>query len=157
MALPKWTTDQTTTLHIPSLSRTITIPPNSGVQPNIMAVHTHPQYWYDPLTWNPRRWIKTTDDPFESEELVNPKRGTFIPWSDGPQNCLGVKFSQVEFVAVIARLLIGHKLGVVKEREDETDEEVRERVWKVVNECDAQMLLRMKNPDRTRVRLDVVA
>ena len=30
--------------------------------------------------------------------------GSFIPWADGPRNCPGQKFAQVEFVAVMASL-----------------------------------------------------
>jgi hypothetical protein len=62
-----------------------------------------------------------------------------------------MKFSQVEFVAVLARLLFQHRLRVTKEGLTETDAEATARVWKVANECDAQMLLRLVNPDQVRV------
>lgn len=146
MALPKWTNDQPQPLQVGD--RQIVIPPQTGVQPNIIATQTHPQYWPDPRAWKPSRWIKRSDD---QDELFVPLRDTFLPWSDGPQNCLGMKLSQVEFVAVLARLLFHHRLQVIKEQPTESDSEATARVWRVVNECDAQMLLRMLNPDRIRV------
>jgi cytochrome P450 len=146
MALPKWTNDQPQALQV--ADRQIVIPPHTGVQPNIIATHTHPQYWHEPRTWKPSRWIKRSGG---QDELFVPPRDTFLPWSDGPQNCLGMKFSQVEFVAVLARLLFQHRLRVIKEGLTETDAEATARVWKVANECDAQMLLRLINPDQVRV------
>jgi cytochrome P450 len=154
MTLPKWTTDQPTPLRVGD--REIIIPPHTGVQPHIIATHTHPEYWPSPLAWNPSRWIVASTNGPAHEEMYIPPRDTFLPWSDGPQNCLGVKFSQVEFVAVLARLLWQHRLTVVKQRDSETDAEATARVWKVVNDCDAQMLLRMKDPDRAKLRLQRV-
>jgi cytochrome P450 len=146
MVLPKWTNDQPQSLQV--ADRRIVIPPHTGVQPNIMATHTLPKYWHEPRTWKPSRWIKRSGD---QDELLVPPRDTFLPWSDGPQNCLGMKFSQVEFVAVLARLLFHHRLQVVKERQTESDAEATDRVWKAANQCDAQMLLRLVNPDRVRL------
>ncbi|KAL1607621.1 hypothetical protein SLS60_002555 [Paraconiothyrium brasiliense] len=154
MALPKWTTNHPTPLRVGN--REIMIPPHTGVQPNIIATQTHPNYWPSPLVWNPSRWIITSSNGPTHEEMYVPPRDTFFPWSDGPQNCLGVKFSQVEFVAVLVGLLRENRLAVVKQRASETDSEATARVWKVANDCDAQMLLRMKNPDRVKLRLQKV-
>lgn len=49
--------------------------------------------------------------------------------------------------------VVQHRLVVVKQRDSETEAEPAARVWDVVNDCDAQMLLRMKDSDRVRVRL----
>ncbi|KAL8729199.1 MAG: hypothetical protein Q9181_005084 [Wetmoreana brouardii] len=34
-------------------------------------------------------------DGLRQESLINPAQGTYFPWSDGPQNCPGVRFAQV--------------------------------------------------------------
>lgn len=151
MTLPKWTTDRPTLLRVGD--REIIIPPRTGVQPHIIATHTHPRYWSSPTAWHPSRWILSSTGSPVSEELYVPPRGTFFPWSDGPQNCLGVKFSQVEFVAVLTRLLWQHRLMIMKQGVPETDSEALARVWKVVNDCDAQMLLRMKASERVKLSL----
>jgi hypothetical protein len=38
------------------------------------------------------------------KEIIQPPLGMYNPWTAGPQVCPGKKFSQVEFVAIIARL-----------------------------------------------------
>lgn len=124
--------------------------------PSVLALHTHPAYWEDPLAWKPGRWIsapKTSPNTAfspEDEILITPPKCTYIPWSDGPQNCPGNKFSQVEFVAVMASLLRDHRLSAAGSP-DETFEQMRERVLETVNDVDQQMLLRMKNADRIRL------
>lgn len=37
----------------------------------------------------------------------------FVPWADGPRNCPGQKFAQVEFVAVMATLFAGFRVKPV--------------------------------------------
>lgn len=151
ISLPKWTTERPTELRVGN--RTITIPPRSGINPSVLATHVHPDYWTDPLEWKPSRWIipNSESSDIASERLFEPPKGTFYPWSDGPQICLGVKFSQVEFVAVMAALLKETRLEVVRE-EGETNEDVVERVRGVTEDCDMQMLLRMKAPERVKLR-----
>lgn len=130
-------------------NRRIVIPANTSTSPCVIAAHTHPKYWPNPLKWSPSRWINTIDDG--TEELITPPRDTFFPWSDGAQNCPGVKFSQVEFVALLALLMQAHRLSVVK-NDGETDEQMHRRVRKVVEDCDMQLLLRMRDADRVKLR-----
>lgn len=130
-------------------NRRIVIPANTSTSPCVIAAHTHPKYWPNPLKWSPSRWINTIDD--DTEELVTPPRDTFFPWSDGAQNCPGVKFSQVEFVAVLALLMQAHRLSVVKNH-GETEEQMHRRVREVVEDCDMQLLLRMRDADRVKLR-----
>lgn len=40
----------------------------------------------------------------DGEEIINSVRDSFISWADGPRDCPGKKFSQVETVAAIALL-----------------------------------------------------
>ena len=127
--------------------------------PSLLAVQTHPDFWPDPLLWNPSRWIVSpssspSSSPKNSEReetLLNPAPSTYFPWSDGPQNCPGAKFAQVEFVAVLARLLRHHRLEVVKEP-GESIEMARKRILATTEDCDLELLLRMKDADKVRIR-----
>jgi cytochrome P450 len=125
------------------------IPANTNTSPSLLAVHTHPQYWPDPLVWKPSRWIASANKGQES--LVTPARSTYFPWSDGPQNCPGRKFSEVEFVAVLAALMREHVLQIVSEGV-ESEEQARLRALGVVSDCDMQLLLRMRDADRLKLR-----
>jgi cytochrome P450 len=146
MALPKHTYSTPQALKVGD--RTVIIPANTYTSPNILALQTHPKYWPEPLVWKPSRWISGSTG---QEELVKPKNKAYYPWSDGPQNCPGVKFSQVEFVAVLALLMHSHSMVIAKEV-SESEEEAKQRVKSVVDDCDMQILLRMKDSERVRLR-----
>ena len=145
MALPKHTSSTPQRLKLGD--RIVLIPANTSTSPSLLAVHTHPKYWPDPLAWKPSRWITTNNG---QESLLTPARDTYFPWSDGPQNCPGRKFSEVEFVAVLALLMRNHVLMIVKEN-GENEEQAKRRTTKVINDCDMQLLLRMRDADQLKL------
>ncbi|KAI9845422.1 MAG: hypothetical protein M1837_004900 [Sclerophora amabilis] len=160
LALPKWTNRYPQTLKVGD--RMLSIPARTAVLPSLLAMQTLPPYWQDPLVWQPSRWIKssttstdgssTTDltAQVEHEEVVVPQKGTYFPWSDGPQSCPGKKFAQVEFVAVIACLLRDHRVRVVPQ-EGEDFEKTKERISAVLEDCDLGLLLRMRDADSVKL------
>ena len=137
------------------------IPPHTRVMPSLLAVKLHPEYWQDPMRWQPRRWISVSasQSPSKSdsdvatqlrqETLVSPVEGTYFPWSDGPQNSTGAKFAQVEFVAVLACLIRGHQIEVIH-GPNESSREMKERVL-ATEDFNLGLLLRMRNADRIRL------
>lgn len=138
------------------------IPPHTGVMPSLLTVQTHPKYWQDPLLWQPSRWISSPPAPGPSgpkldlatrirqEAIFTPVQSTYFPWSDGPQNCPGAKFAQVEFVAVLACLIRDHRVEVVREP-NESFEKARGRALATTEDCDMELLLRMRNADKVRL------
>jgi cytochrome P450 len=63
----------------------------------------------------------------ESPAVHRPERGSYVAFSDGPRACLGRKFGQVVFVAVIATVLREFEVDFVV-RESETRKMAEERV-----------------------------
>ncbi|MCJ1246846.1 hypothetical protein MMC30_004055 [Trapelia coarctata] len=107
--IPKTTGSHTQTLD--ANGRLHVIPSGTFVNINSQAVHTHPNHWGpDPLLWRPSRWLAPGSPKAApgAESLIEPAKGTFIPWADGPRVCPGRKFAQVEFVAAIATLFHRH-------------------------------------------------
>lgn len=152
MSLPKWTNGVPQRLKVGG--QIIVIPPNTGVMPSLLSVQTHPRYWKDPLVWKPSRWISGPPAPtseitarFQREVVYTPAKCTYFPWSDGPQNCPGAKFSQVEFVAVLACLLRDHRVNAIQ-NPGESFEQTRKRILATAEDVDMEMLLRMKDADR---------
>ena len=143
------------------------IPPRTGVSPGLLAAQTHPQYWSDPLIWQPSRWISPSSNEvphdlnmalatrLAQETLIIPRQSTFFPWSDGPQNCPGEKFAQVEFVAVIACLLRDHHISIVR-APGESFTSARNRALAATEDCDMQLLLRMRNADQVRLECKAI-
>jgi cytochrome P450 len=146
---PKWT-DRTPQL-LTIGGKEHFIPAEVYVNINQTAVHTLPKYWGDDsLQWLPDRWISllpTTPDStiFDSEILRDPPggKGTFIPFADGARGCVGKKFSQVEFVAVLATLFREYRVRP-KVLEGESMEEARKRIMEYVNDVEPNITLQLK-------------
>lgn len=152
-AVPKVTASGVHAVHVGD--QLITIPPGTEVFPMLLGIQTDPEYWPDPFVWKPSRWIMHGEDSTgtDGEELLVPEKGTFFPWSDGVQNCLGKKISQVEAVAVLASLLATHRL-VVKAYPGETQGDVQKRIKKCCDDNNYNVLLEMN--DAAQIGLECV-
>lgn len=157
LSIPK-TTDSTEA-SIKIKGQEVTIPPNTPVYPNVMALQTNPEYWgQDCLQWKPSRWIQqsagapsqdftSSAQSLTSEQLMDPPvRGCFVPWADGPRVCPGRKFSEVEFVAAISVLLWSHRISI-RPRTGETLTEARTRASRVIEDSGINFTLRMWKPE----------
>ncbi|KAF2651062.1 cytochrome P450 [Lophiostoma macrostomum CBS 122681] len=155
----------------PSKSRptkTILIPAGVGLSLNIHASHTNPSTFPNPSTWDPKRWIKSPSPPAsspsspatatgtatETDDFLPPPVGYF-PWSSGPRICPGMKFAQVEFVAVMSTVLRGARLlPGVKGDVDVGFEDARREVLSVVRDSElVGPTLSMKRPEDLVVRV----
>ena len=142
--IPKYTNESPQRLVLSG--KECTIPAHTYVYIDSIALHTMPQHWgSDSLVWRPQRWINAQD------EMHQPAPGTFVPWAAGPRVCPGKKFSQVEFVAVIACLLRRHRVEPVAER-GETPAEANKRTLRLVEDSELEVTMKMKEPKRIRLR-----
>ncbi|KAJ5738155.1 cytochrome P450 [Penicillium malachiteum] len=152
-SLPKSTSDQPQILKVGE--KDLIIPANVAIAANMIAVHIDSRHWEDPLAWKPSRWIASLQSSSEGhkidqEEIKVPQKCTYFPWSEGPQNCPGNKFSQVEFVAVLAKLLRENRVYPIR-NSGETPEQTRARVLETTRDVDLQLLLRMRDADQVRL------
>ncbi|KAI1173443.1 putative cytochrome P450 [Nemania sp. FL0916] len=146
--VPKLATERATNLQVGD--RLISIPPGTEIFPILLGIQTDARYWgEDSYEWRPKRWVLHAGI-IGKEELLVPRKGTFFPWSDGPQNCVGKKFSIVEGVAVLARLFHQHRLRLL-ENDDETEAEARKRALDCVDDVNYNLLLRMNHPERIKM------
>ncbi|KJZ77353.1 hypothetical protein HIM_03077 [Hirsutella minnesotensis 3608] len=145
--VPKVSSEKAPSLRVGD--RILAIPPGIEIFPVLLGNQTDPRYWEQPHEWRPSRWI-LRPGVVADEELLTPRKGTFFPWSDGPQNCVGKKFSQVEGVAVLARLFHRHRLRLETEA-GETERQARNRARDCANDVNFTMLLRMNHPERVRL------
>lgn len=65
----------------------LTIPKGSYAFIPVYAVHRDPQNYEDPDSFKPERFMP------ENKSKIKP--ATFIPFADGPRNCLGYKFALI--------------------------------------------------------------
>jgi thromboxane-A synthase len=50
---------------------------------NVWALHRHPRYWQDPLSFRPERFL-----PGSAEEATR-HPGAYFPFGLGPRKCIG--------------------------------------------------------------------
>lgn len=144
--LPKITGDHSQILALHQ--NDYTLPPNTFVTINVQALHTNPRIWgSNALAWHPKRWIiSPTQGNLNSESIVEPTKGTFVPWADGPRACPGRKVAQVEFVAVMATLFREHRVSPVL-LEGESPEHARGRLVDMANDSAiSAVTLQMQHP-----------
>ena len=101
------------------------------------------------MKWQPQRWIATGTGSTES--IIEPRPGTYFPWSDGPQNCPGEKFSKVEAIATISSFLREHRVKIVA-RAGESPAQAVDRAQSVLEDCDLTLLVRMKDADSIKLQ-----
>lgn len=69
----------------------------SSVMPFFHATHRHPDFWPDPLRFEPER--------FSAENSKGRNLWSYLPFSQGKRRCIGDQFSLVETVILLAQLL----------------------------------------------------
>jgi len=84
------------TYNPPDGGKTVIIPKGSIVGIDINTIHHSPKYWEEPYKFNPSRF-----DPAKKKK----HKFQFLPFSLGPRECIGTKFSLIEQHLFLIRLL----------------------------------------------------
>ncbi|KAJ3258563.1 hypothetical protein HK103_003523 [Boothiomyces macroporosus] len=77
------------------------IPKNTGIIVNIAAIHQDPEYFPEPKKFNPDRW----DDSLQQY---------YLPFGDGPHNCIGQKMALIEIKIVLSELVKKFRFSLEK-------------------------------------------
>lgn len=75
----------------------VTIKRGEVVHISIEAIHFDEEYWQDPFKFNPDRFLP------ENRDKIWP--GSYIPFSVGPRQCLGMRFALTELKISLAKLV----------------------------------------------------
>jgi len=87
------------------------IPKGSSILINIQAVHWNPEFWPDPMRFEPKRFISDDRDGNDPVKTRDPY--TFLAFIAGPRNCLGQHLALLESKMVISMLIHRYKLSLV--------------------------------------------
>lgn len=69
----------------------------SSLREHLQALHTHPDFWEEPLRFDPSRWLRPTKaepggntSSMRTESADVPSQKTaFVPFLDGQRQCAG--------------------------------------------------------------------
>lgn len=111
--------------------RTVLVGTDTKVGFNIYGAHLSPKWGEDVLAFDPRRFIQTGAGA--EEKLVIPDGPLYAPFMMGPRMCPGKKFSQVEFVGMMSRVMAEWRVEPVRGVNEE-EEEAREKLLSVVGD-----------------------
>ncbi|KAK2762707.1 hypothetical protein FQN54_000881 [Arachnomyces sp. PD_36] len=169
ITVPKWTAYSPVELEYNGEKHIL--PQWTNIDLDAGGLHYDPEYWGpDATSWDPTRWDASNKNSFlaqnegtpgltaaglEHSTIHKPVRGAFIGFSDGLRSCVGKKFAQVEFVAVLAVLLRDYEV-LLERGEGEKEEDVRERAWRVYGESMTVLTLSMVEDVPLRFRKAVV-
>uniref|UniRef100_A0A8D9F509 Cytochrome P450 6j1 n=1 Tax=Cacopsylla melanoneura TaxID=428564 RepID=A0A8D9F509_9HEMI len=67
------------------------------------ALHTDPNYWKDPETFDPDRFSE------QNESLITP--GSYLPFGDGPRICIGKRFAFLQLKLVLSKVLVNYHVS----------------------------------------------
>lgn len=84
------------------LGRRVPVGTNVVVVP--WTIHRHPEFWADPLVFDPSRFTGEGTRPEPAH------RYAWMPFGGGPRACIGQHFSLVEGVLALALVLRGHRV-----------------------------------------------
>ena len=90
-----------------------TIPAGTQVQVLLYALHHDPEYWENPHTFNPQRWIDA--DNVSAKSTFSARKGVreaFVPFLDGKRQCEGRFLAELEFVVFMFELLREYRVEV---------------------------------------------
>ncbi|TRY86203.1 hypothetical protein DNTS_030241 [Danionella cerebrum] len=83
------------------------IPKDMAVVFPTYAIHRDPEHWDDPESFKPERFTKG------NRESINPY--TFMPFGQGPRNCIGMRFAQVSMKLATVRILQRYNITLAEE------------------------------------------
>jgi cytochrome P450 len=75
----------------------LVLDPETEIQIPVYAIHHNPEYYPDPETFDPKRFLPQNRDQI--------KPFTYLPFGAGPRNCIGLQFALLEAKLVITRVL----------------------------------------------------
>lgn len=127
----------------------ITVTSSTVVGGHFYGGHLSPRWGSDAEAFDPKRFVSCSASGVE--ELIVPQGPVYSPWLLGPRVCPGKKFSQVEFVALIAQVQSKWRIEVAATGQD--TEAARENLLKILgNEKYFNISTHLRHPDAAGIK-----
>ncbi|XP_039502317.1 probable cytochrome P450 28d2 isoform X1 [Drosophila santomea] len=87
---------------------TVHLQPGDVVVIPVKAVHHDPQYYEDPMTFKPERFLESNGGGMKSYR----DRGVYLAFGDGPRHCPGMRFALTQLKAALVEILRNFEIKV---------------------------------------------
>ena len=98
------------TLEKDEVIKGVSIPKGTDVVIDVLALHTDPLHWDDPLKFNP--------DRFSEEKFAKRNAYCYVPFSAGPRNCIGQKFAMLEEKVLLYHIMLNFEIEATQKESD---------------------------------------
>ncbi|KAM8777907.1 cytochrome P450 3A12-like [Rhynchonycteris naso] len=83
------------------------IPKGTVVMVPVYSLHHDPEHWSEPEDFHPERFSK------ENKDNINPYK--YLPFGNGPRNCIGMRFAMMNMKLAVVRILQNFSFKPCKE------------------------------------------
>jgi cytochrome P450 len=96
------------------------VPAGTVVGTPLYAIHNTVHNWEAPDKFCPERWLNTPTESWvtnskEADMPAKTKGITFMPFSEGPRNCVGQSLAKMEVLTLLAKLLANFRVELAPE------------------------------------------
>ncbi|KAL1508985.1 hypothetical protein ABEB36_003796 [Hypothenemus hampei] len=109
------------------------IPKGSNFIVSALHIHRSPEYWKDPLKFDPTRFLP------ENASKIIPY--SFIPFSEGPRNCIGERIAMIQLKITLAHIIRRFRIESKHKSLDEF-EFISTVTMKIINNIDCRFIPR---------------
>ena len=108
--------------------RSYIVPADTLIMIDTSATHRNPKYWprataasddgapFPVSSFDPARWLQ--HDNGSSRSMFTPEPGSFVPFAEGPRACIGKRFAQAQFCAVLATIFKDYSVELVVDEQE---------------------------------------
>ena len=117
--------------------RDYTVPADTLILMNTSATHRNPKYWpavvpiagdgppYPVSSFDLSRWLNKD----KGISAFSPTPGSYVPFSDGPRACIGKRFAQAQFCAVMATIFKDYSVELAVDDSQAAEKRVSKSLW----------------------------
>ncbi|GFO10394.1 cytochrome p450 3a9 [Plakobranchus ocellatus] len=85
-----------------------------NVLANVWALHRDPDFWDDPETFNPDRWLGDQNAKRKSSF-------TYLPFGAGPRHCIAMRFATIEAKITMVKIVQNFQISKARDTKDDLD------------------------------------
>lgn len=137
--LPKTTRETPKSLNLNG--RDHTVPADTLIMINTSAAHRNSKYWpsaghkggdgppYPVSSFDPAQWLWSESNKEKGTSSFSPTPGSYIPSADGPRACMGKRFAQAQFCAVMTAILKNYSVESVIDDSKTAEKGAKKSLW----------------------------